>query len=149
MLAGIQNGIAFLLDCHNISSSRIVSTGASHRVLLCVYNRRCKLAPRAGAGCNGQAERPIGSDHGKTRFYNNCHRYCRSRGQITEHPKGNGAWSGTESLCPREHAHSGKCSEVNSGHSPKFFKKLEKFGEVWRVWRKVVRSLEWCGLYHN
>jgi hypothetical protein len=48
MLAGIQNGMAFLLDCHNISSSRIVSTGAGHRVLLCVYNRLCKL-PSAGA----------------------------------------------------------------------------------------------------
>jgi hypothetical protein len=72
MLAGIQNGISFLLDCHNISSSRIVLMGAGHHVLLCVYNSLRKYcprpAPRAGAGCNGQAERPVGSDHGKTRF---------------------------------------------------------------------------------
>jgi hypothetical protein len=48
MLVGVQNGIAILLDCQNISSSRIVSTGAGHRVLLCVYNRRRKL-PSADA----------------------------------------------------------------------------------------------------
>jgi hypothetical protein len=48
VLAGIQTGVVFLLDCRNISSSRIVLTGADHHVLLCVYNRRRKL-PWAGA----------------------------------------------------------------------------------------------------
>ncbi len=93
-------------------------------------------APRACAGCNGQAERPIGSDHRKTWFYSNCHRYCWSLGQITEHPKRNGARRGSESSCLREHVLSGKCSEVNSSNSHKFSKKLEKFGEVWRSLKK-------------
>jgi hypothetical protein len=100
-------------------------------------------APRAHAGCNGKAERPIGSDHGKTLFLNFCHCYCRSHGQITERQKGNGAQSGTESLCRREHVHLGKCSDVNSSNFPNLSTILEKFGKVWTIWRnwrKSVRS---------
>ena len=143
-------------SCWTVITSAAVTLSRQVLAIACCFvyttaGASCpRPAPRAGAGCNGQAERLIGSDHGETRFYNDCHRYCRSRGQITERPKGNGARSGTDSICPRKHVHSGKCSEVNSGNSPNFSKKLEKFGEVWRslekfgevwrVWRKVVMS---------
>jgi hypothetical protein len=50
-----------------------------------------------------------------------------------EHLKGNGALSSTES-CPREHVHSGKCSQVDSGNFPNFSKQLEKFGEFGEKW---------------
>jgi hypothetical protein len=53
MLAGIQNGMAFLLDCYNISSSRIVSTGTGHRALICVYNRQRKLLSAGAQGLCG------------------------------------------------------------------------------------------------
>jgi hypothetical protein len=51
----------------------------------------------------------------------------------------------TESLCPREHVHLDKCSEVNAGNSPKFSKILEKFGEIWTLFGEVWRSLEKFG----
>jgi hypothetical protein len=104
-------------------------------------------APRACAGCNGQAERPIGSDHGKTRFYNNFHHYCRSHGQIMKHPK-----EMALGAAPNHYVRENMYIRINapgsipailqkfsrSLESPKFSRSLEKFGEFGEFGEKWI-----------